>query len=430
MTFQRALCLPLALTAAFAASAAEPVPTQAPRAKPPAAAPSRASASFDEQFDAARQLARDGKREEAVAAFTALLARSPNNSDVLLARGRLYAWMDRWDEAEADLTAATRASPRYADAWSALGDMYRWSDRPALAADAYAHWSALVPKDPAPHLARGRALRLAGDAGGARAEFDKARDLGAAPADVEKAMDTLRPTSLAPDAVAPAGYDWSASLNGSKTWVSAGGFSDYRDYSLSLRRHFDVGSLAVEALRIERFGKDDTAYALDGYFDLWSRAYANARYQIAPDHTLFPETSGRIELYQGVGRGWELAASEDWLHFSSTKVNIYGIAVAKYLGNYYGRLRTTYVDTSGSVGWRLTLRDYYRGDADHYWEIHGGTSRGDNTTRGVTSLQWSQSAGIAWVTFFTPRWGFKVGADYSASDHTENSVSATLYSRW
>ena len=40
------------------------------------------------------------------------------------------------------------------------------------------------------------------------------------------------------------------------------------------------------------------------------------------------------------------------------------------------------------------------------------------------------SVGLAWVTFLTPHWGLKVGGDYSKSDHTENSVSASVYARW
>lgn len=415
--------LPLLFLALAAGSAYAQAPAKA------ATAPAATSASFDAQFNAARQLVRDGRREEALAAYSALLARSPGNSDVLLARGRLYAWMDRPAEAETDLVAATRAAPGYADTWSALGDLYRWTDRPALAAQAYARWADAAPKDPAPHLARGRMLRLAGDLSGARAEFETAAALGAPQAEVDKALDTLQQSALAPDVVA-AGYRWSASLSGSKTWVSGGGISDYRNYSATVRRHFDSGSLGVEVLGVSRFDKHDTGYALDGYVPLWSRAYANLRYQVAPDHTLLPKDSGRVELYQGVGQGWELAASDDWLHFSNSTVNIYGVAVAKYVGSYYARLRATYVDPSGSIGWRLTVRDYYRGDADHYFELTGGTSRGDITSRGVTALQWSESVGVAWVTFFTPRWGCKIGADYSDSDHTENSVSASLYTRW
>lgn len=399
-----------------------------------AQAPAKAQ-GFDEQFKAAQQLVREGKRDEALAAYTAMLARSPNNSDVLLARGRLLSWMDRDAEAERDLTAATRAAPKYADTWTALGDLYRWTDRPALAADAYAHWIELAPKDPAPHLARGRVLQQAGDTSGARAEFEAARSLGAAQADLDKAMATLLPSSLAPDVASAGGYDWSATLAGSKTWVSANGNSDYWDKGLTLRRHFNWGSIGVEGLGLHRYDQNDTAYALDAYVDLWNRAYANLRYQVSSDSVgLYPKNSGRVELYQGVGKGWELAASDDWLNFGGGLVNIYGVAVAKYIGNWYGRARMTYVDSSESYGWRLTLRNYYAGDADHYLELTGSASRGyyeSGHSAFITSSQeWGESASVAWVTFFNPRWGMKLGASYSDSDHTEDSISASLYTRW
>lgn len=413
----------------LALSAAAPVAASAP-AEPAAAAPMRpAEAGFDRQFKAAQQLAREGQRDAALAAFTALLARSPGNADVLVARGRLHAWAKRWPEAESDLVAATRAEPRYADAWSALGDLYHWSDRPQQAATAYERWAALAPQDPAPRLMRGRMLRLAGDDRGARVEFEAARHLGTSQAEIDRARGTPRKAAVAPDAVAAHGYDWTSTVHGARTWVS-GTSSDYENYHVAVRRHWQAGSLALEALGVHRFDERDVAYALDGYADVWSRAYANIRLQLAPDHTLFAENSGRVEVYQGVGQGWEVAGSYDWLNFTGTSVGIYGAALAKYWRSYYGRLRTTYVDPSGSVGWRLTLRDYYRGDADHYWELTGGTSRSDVTVRGITELQWSRSAGIAWLTFLGPEWGLKVGADYSDGDLIEKSVSATLYTRW
>ena len=115
--------------------------------------------SYDQQMAQARELAISGQRDAAVALYTSLLERSPGNSDVLLGRGRTYAWMKQWPQAEADLVAVTASSPTYADAWSALGDMYLWSDRPAQAAEAYAHWQQLQPENSEPYLARGRALR-------------------------------------------------------------------------------------------------------------------------------------------------------------------------------------------------------------------------------------------------------------------------------
>src|SRR5512144_1325423 len=76
--------------------------------------------SYDAAFKLARALSFSKHRDEAIRIYTQLLATRPDNSDLLLARGRTYAWEDRWVEAEADLTAVTGLRPDYGDAWSAL----------------------------------------------------------------------------------------------------------------------------------------------------------------------------------------------------------------------------------------------------------------------------------------------------------------------
>jgi YaiO family outer membrane protein len=393
--------------------------------------------SFDEQFQAARGLAIAGERDAAVAAYTALLQSSPGNADVLLGRGRVYSWMGKWSEAEADLTAATTAAPNYADAWSALGDLYLWSDRPEQAAAAYGRWLALAPAlDPAPLIARGRAYRAAGDVAAARADFQAAGARGADPAQVDDYLRSLAPRALKPDVLSPAGYLWSASLGASWETFSPTR-ADWSDYTLSVRRHFERGSLALEALGADRFSTSDNAWALDGYVDLWSRAYANLRYQRSPSGNLFPQTSWRAELFQGVGRGWELSGSYDRLDFNSSPVDIYGLGVGKYVGNWYVRLRHLFVpgNGGGSNSDRLLARYYYKGDADNYVEFAAGAGWSDTALLGATGLSgqgnsWSTSA--AWVKFLSPRVGFKLGALLERDEYGYNGsgVFGSVYTRW
>jgi YaiO family outer membrane protein len=401
------------------------------------------SGSFDEQFLAARNLAISGQREAALTAYTALLKRSPGNADVLLGRGRVYAWMGKWPEAEADLNAATGAAPTYADAWSALGDLYLWSDRPTQAAAAYGRWLALAaPDDPAPLFARGRAFRTAGDYSAARADFQAAGTRGASAAQVDDYLRSitpraLNPRALEPDVVVPAGYLWSASLGADWTEFSPSRAS-WSDYVLSVRRHFERGSLAVEALGADRFSTSDHAWALDGYVDLWRRAYVNLRFQQGPQEHLFPGIAWRAELFQGVGRGWELSASYDRLHFSSN-VDIYGLGVGKYVGNWYVRLRHLYIpgDSSNSNSDLLLVRYYYAGDADNYVEFAGGVGRSDELTSNVSGSSgsthsWSTSA--AFVKFLNPRVGFKLGVAYGYGQENEpyigRGIFGTIYTRW
>lgn len=395
---------------------------------------------FDQKFQEARELALTGHREEAIAAYTELLANSPGNADVLLGRGRVYAWMGNWAASEADLTAATAAAPSYADAWSALGDMYLWSDRPQQAVEAYSRWSALKPDDAAPLVQRARAQRNAGNRVAARADFEAALAKGADPEAIKDYLASLTPGVRPPDAVRSGPYLWSASVGVDATEFPTGGFH-WIDTVTSIRRKFDFGSVGLEALTTDRFGLHDTAWAVDSYVDLWSRAYVNLRFQEGTDAVLFPRTRWRAELFQGVGHGWELSASYDRLEFS-TPVELYGLGIGKYFGNWYVRWRHLYVPgTSDSPSWsnsdRLIIRNYFEGDADNYVEVAAGLGRTDEPTGfilepGTASHSWS--ATVALVKFLTARVGFKIGLDagygVEGEPYGSRGAFATLYYRW
>lgn len=422
----------LVLALALAAPGVQAAPPPAPQ-DPSATA---AKAGFDDEVRAARALATSGRREEALAAYTQLLQRSPGNSDVLLGRGQVYAWEKRWPEAEADLSAATAKSPRYAEAWSALGDLYLWSKRPEQAAEAYGRWIALKPGDAAAYLARGRAHRSAGHTVAARKDFDAAAARGADPAQVAHAQRSLERRVQNPEATVPEGYDWQLQLGASQTEFSPDR-AGWLDYTLSLRRYFESWSLAAEWLNADRFNQTDDAWALDAYVDLWPRAYSNLRFQQNPSGNLYPETSWRAEVFQGVGQGWELSAGLDQLLFRSTTVDIYSLGVGKYVGAWYLRWKHlfTYSDSSEGNSDQLLGRWYYAGNGDDYLEFRAGKGRSTQDlagTAGSTATRDSSSAGIAYANFPHPQWGFKVGASYGdeADAFVARGINATLYHRW
>lgn len=387
--------------------------------------------SLATQMVQVRQLATGGQKKLAIERYTALLAEHPGNGDLLLARGRIYAWDGQYAAAESDLRTVVRQSPEYADAWSALGDLYRWSDRPRQAVEAYAHWIALAPREPRAYIARGRAQRDLGQLGAARADFDAAAALGADAAEI----DSLR-QSLLPRAVELGGaYHWGASLGWNHTGFT-GGQQGWNDADLSLRRYFSQGSLALELLRADHFGTRDHALALDGYVPLWSRAYANLRYQQGPSSGVLPRQEWRAEVFQGVGQGWELSASVDHLRFASD-TQFYGVGVGRYWGNWYARYKLQYVPGVGSGSWsnRLQLRNYYRGDAYDYVELSVSNGRSTDLNRFDTQvINHSAAVSAAWSHYLTPRWGFKASAGYAKGSDVaganERIVSLTLYTLW
>lgn len=384
----------------------------------------------------ARDLATSGdpaQREQAIRLYGAMLQASPGNSDVLLARGRTYAWMGRYAEAEADLLAVTARKPDYADAWSALGDLYLWSDRPKRAAEAYAHWVALAPDAPAPLIARGRAWRAAGDMGAARADFAAAGGLGAEAAQIASLNESTLQRQAVPDALLADGYRWSLRAGIDHTGFS-GGRDAWNDSNVSLRRKFERGSLALEWLRADHFNRSSNAWALDGYASLWARAYANLRYQRGPRGGLLANQAWRAELFQGVGSGWELSASIDHLRFSAD-TEFYGVGVGRYVGNWYVRYKLQHVPGASSGSWsqRAVVRNYYRGNADDYLEFSGGHGRSTDLDRyGALVRNSNASFGVNWVRYVRQDWGFKLGAGYAddAGGFNEQQLSLALYRRW
>jgi YaiO family outer membrane protein len=407
---------------------------------PPAQVTQAPAPNYEQQFEQARNAANHGQPAMAVELYTNLLAASPANVDVLYGRGLAYSRMQQWDEAEKDFIAATDAAPGYADVWLSLAGMYERTGCPAKAVAAYDRVIALRSNDPAPYVARAKAYRDAGQPGLARADLDQAAELNGDRQAIAAARASLQPEAAvpalaalaAPGAVAPAGFDWQASLSGASTRVDPLG-QRWADQAFAVRRYWERGSLAFETLRTHRFSNHDTAWALDGYANLWRGAYANVRYQQAPQQRLFPHRAWRAELYQDVGGGWELSASGDTMLFAS-RADIYGVGIGKYIGNYYLLLRHTNVLTAAShgTGDRLLGRYYYRGDGDSYVELAHSRGRSDDTLSLVGGRTHSGGTTINWVHYVTPHWGAKLGASYAreSGGGREKGISVALYRRW
>lgn len=357
--------------------------------------------SYEAKFQLARLLSYGRERDEAIRLYTELLATRPTNSDLLLGRGRTYAWEGRWAESEADLRTVTSLLPDYGEGWAALGDLYLWSGRTMDAVAAYSRWVSVEPTAPEPYLARARAYR--------------SRSQGGRPGDLR----------------------WLAHVGDTYSSFSAGR-SAWSEYDANVRWYFPHGSLAAESLVAERFSLTDHAFALDGYSDAWSRAYLNLRYQYAPNATLYPQYSYRAELFQGVGRGWEPSLSYDYMSFTRSTVDMYGVGLGKYLGNWYLRWRTLLIpsSTGSGVSHRAIARYYYSGTADDYVELNGGFAHGSellphSVLVDVTS-SWTLGAQVQ--KFFTPRWGLwftaSVSDERTSNPFLERDASLRLLVRW
>ncbi|HNW91427.1 MAG TPA: YaiO family outer membrane beta-barrel protein, partial [bacterium] len=366
-----------------------------------------------------------------------LYPRAPDETvtcDVLLGRGRVYAWEERWAEAERDLTTASLQSPAYADVWSALADMYLWSGRPAEAAGAAGRLIALTPSAPAGFVARGKACRAAGMTEAARADFAAAGARGLAVEEVTALLASLDVRRANPAATVPAGFAWSVNAEYGVTRFRPER-AEWRESSVTVRRHFSRGSLAVEYLDANRFSLADRALAVDAYADLWPRAYVNLRYQHCDDGQLYANHAYRAELFQGVGSGWELSGSYDHMDWGTTNTDMYGAGLGRYFGDWYLRERTMFIPATAGMGYAHSLlaRYYYSGNADDYAEISGGFGHGRQyRSDGTRERTQSSSAGLVVQKYLTDHFGVKLGAGYDDDRHAfvDYTLSIGLLTRW
>lgn len=82
----------------------------------------------DEQFIVARDLAHNGKREDARLICNYILNEFPNHSDVSILKGRTFAWDGKFDEAETEFLKVIKKNPYYDDTYLAILDLYWWSE--------------------------------------------------------------------------------------------------------------------------------------------------------------------------------------------------------------------------------------------------------------------------------------------------------------
>jgi type IV pilus assembly protein PilF len=143
--------------------------------------------------DLGQLLAKTGRRDEAIVEFDAALAdlmyREPW---VARCNKGLALWgLGRKDEGVAELKNCVAAAPRYCDGRRELGEVLLSDGRSREAVEQFAAYAEACPKRADAHLQLGSARMKAGDAAGARAEFEKCRELGQGQAEGEECTRSL-----------------------------------------------------------------------------------------------------------------------------------------------------------------------------------------------------------------------------------------------
>ncbi len=153
---------------------------------------------------------------------------------------------------------------------------------------------------------------------------------------------------------------WEASLGHAYASFTSADWPSWQTTTLSLRQRTSVGSVAVEAIRSERFGAVDGAEAAEAYARLWRGSYGYWRAQLAPGAEALPRIDLQGELFQGFRGGWEVSGGLRSIDAKDDVVSIYSASAARFIGRWMLRARGSVVPHAGSTGGAgaLLLRRY------------------------------------------------------------------------
>jgi YaiO family outer membrane protein len=272
-------------------------------------------------------------RAEGLSILATHLAETPRDVDARLLYGLMLSWEGRYDDARRELEQVLAQTPDYLDARMGLANVEWWTGR---IREARAHVDQVLQREPGHPQARVLRQRL--DAS------DRPWTLG-----LSAAYDRFN--------------------DGRGAW---------HEQFLSLSRQTPIGALVFRGSRAERFARRDEQFEIEFYPTFRPGTYAFIGVGAAPDRTLYPETRFSADLYQNIGRGFEVSGGYRRLDFG-TVTNIYLATLTKYVGNWMLTGKLYHVPGAGrldSNSGHVVARRYFGSDGTSFVGI--GFSHGLN----------------------------------------------------
>jgi YaiO family outer membrane protein len=379
---------------------------------------------YEARYGLARALAFEGKFEEALKVYNAILSDFPGDPDSLLGRGRLLGWLKRYDDATADLKLLIEKKPDYLEAWSALADIYRWGRNFDQADQHLQAWQAKEPLNAQPILAKATLYKDFRKFAQARAAVAEAQRLGAPKSETDALLSQIQRQ--------PGSLPWE--LQGFyELQAFAPSRSPWHTLTLGVKHEFQQGSLALQSMTVNRFDRFDQAFVLDGYLGLWPRATGNLRLQGAINADVLPRIDALGEVFQEFGDIWEASLGYRHMAFTNSPVNFFQAGIGTYLGNLYLRLQPQLFLSGEGPGFQAALwARYFFDSADNFLELRLGAGRqvmlvdsngllqGQNIFFGLLNGQY----------FVTPQWGVLATLNYNYYDQFPNMFGFTVGSKF
>jgi YaiO family outer membrane protein len=115
-------------------------------------------------------------------------------------------------------------------------------------------------------------------------------------------------------------------------------------------------AIIFNAQTARRFDRWEQGGGADGYFAFGRRTSAYVLAEVSPGADVLPRTDLTGGVDQGVGGGWEVAGSYHRMAFKDATIDILGVGLNKYVGNWYLMSRGIVVPEGGKTGFAGWVR--------------------------------------------------------------------------
>lgn len=213
------------------------------------------------------------------------------------------------------------------------------------------------------------------------------------------------------------------------------GRADWQRGTAVLQRDIPGGTVAATFIRQRRFDVVDDGIAVDLWQDLWPDAYGHLRVGLGPDARIRPQRRLKAEVYQSIGT-WEVMGHYGWRRYAGEDVHLFGPGLARYLGPWYLRARTTVAPRASTwaISQRLGVRRfYYWTPSASYVDLEGGVGRSVELVGPEADLLVARTAFVSLRVrhFLTERVGLTAGLRYSDDGpFARTGGTVGLFAKW
>ncbi|MFB6097768.1 MAG: YaiO family outer membrane beta-barrel protein [Salinibacter sp.] len=233
------------------------------------------------------------------------------------------------------------------------------------------------------------------------------------------------------------------SPRGSQVWQASarydydrlsGGRTDWHRWTVSLKRAIPGGTIMASLIQQRRFGIADAGGAVDVWQDLWQGAYGHLRVGLSPEARIRSRRIVTSNLYQSLGP-WEVSGHYSWRRYRRDAVHLFGPGLARYVGAWYLRTRTTVAPRPGTwaIAQRVGARRFYSSAPSSYVDAEVGIGRSVELVGADAELLVTRTyfASVRIHHFVTAHLGVTAGLRYSDDGvFRRTGGSVGLIGRW